>query len=92
MKILIGSKKDAFGLVEPTGEESIIEIGTFDQLKIDQVIEFCRKLGEYGERYDTILLRLGYLEINGQKLLAAQPGNMMGEAWVVLAQRIAEEG
>lgn len=90
MKILIGSKNDAFGLIEPTEGESIVEIGTFDQAKIDQVAEFCRELGEHGEEYDAILIRLGYLEVKGQKLLAAQPGNMRGEAWVVLGQRVGD--
>jgi len=93
MKALLTNEENTFGLVIPDEDEEIIEIGLFGATCLHEIIDFCKSLEKMGKNYDTESFRFGFMKTkkNEMKLLAIQPKNLKGDAWVVLAPRGSED-
>lgn len=86
MKKLLTHKSNAYGLVQLEEGEEITEIGLFGEEMLTQIIDFCKSFEKFNPEYDTMRLRFGFVVAkDGTKLLALQPKNLIGVAWVVLA-------
>lgn len=92
MKRLLTNKNNAYGLVLPDEGEKITEIGLFGVKMLYEILDFCKTLEKMSDDYDTESYRFGFMENkDGLKLLAIQPRNLTGAAWVVLAPRVSAE-